>query len=178
MAFAVSLGGMKELEGKLNKLTTALKVDVSDEINASALKIENQAKRLAPVNFGQLRNSIALTKDGELTYSVAANASYSAYVEFGTGTKVQIPAGFESLAAKYRGKGGGTFDQLLENIKDWCRRKGIDEKLAYPIAVSIVRTGIKPQPYFIPAYLQNIPIYEKRLLKTLEREAKKYNAKK
>ena len=47
MAFAVSLGGMKELEGKLSKLSTALKVDVSDEINASALKIENQAKRLS-----------------------------------------------------------------------------------------------------------------------------------
>ena len=59
MAFAVSLSGMKELEGKLNKLTTALKEDVSNEINASALKIENQAKRLAPVNFGQLRNQIA-----------------------------------------------------------------------------------------------------------------------
>ena len=85
MAFAVSLSGMKELEGKLNKLTTALKEDVSNEINASALKIENQAKRLAPVNFGQLRNQIALTKDSELTYTVAANASYSAYVEFGTG---------------------------------------------------------------------------------------------
>jgi len=132
------------------------------------------------VNYGQLRLSIAKT---EATIQVNrslifSNAPYSAYVEFGTGTKVQIPAGFESLAAKYRGKGGGTFDQLLENIKDWCRRKGIDEKLAYPIAVSIVRTGIKPQPYFIPAYLQNIPIYEKRLVKTLEREAKKYNAKK
>ena len=75
MAFAVSLGGMKELEGKLNKLSTALKVDVSDEINASALKIENQAKRLAPVNFGQLRNSIALTKDGELTTSLLIQIS-------------------------------------------------------------------------------------------------------
>ena len=53
MAFAVSLSGMKQLEGKLDNLTTALKKDVGDEINASALKIENQAKKLAPVNLGQ-----------------------------------------------------------------------------------------------------------------------------
>jgi len=132
------------------------------------------------VNYGQLRLSIAKT---EATMQVNrslifSNAPYSAYVEFGTGTKVKIPAGFESLAAQFRGKGGGTFDQLLDNIKDWCRRKGIDEKLAYPIAVSIVKTGIKPQPYFIPAYLQNVPIYEKKLTTALAREVKKYNAKK
>ena len=66
MAFAVSLSGIKELEGKLNKLTTALQKDVSNEINATALNIENQAKKLAPINLGQLRNSIALTKDSEL----------------------------------------------------------------------------------------------------------------
>ena len=71
MAFAVSLSGIKELEGKLNKLTTALQKDVSNEINATALNIENQAKKLAPINLGQLRNSIALTKDSELTYTVA-----------------------------------------------------------------------------------------------------------
>lgn len=132
------------------------------------------------VNYGQLRLSIAKT-DATMQLNrslIFSNAPYSAYVEFGTGTKVKVPIGFESLAAQFRGKGGGTFDQLLDNIKDWCRRKGIDEKLAYIIAVSIIKTGIKPQPYFIPAYLQNVPIYEKRLLKSLERETKKYNAKK
>jgi len=76
MAFAVSLGGMKELEGKLKNLTTALKVDVGDEINSSVNTIRNNAIRLAPVNLGQLRGSIATDKESELTYSVAANDSF------------------------------------------------------------------------------------------------------
>ena len=162
MAFAVSLGGMKELEGKLNKLSTALKVDVSDEINASALKIENQAKRLAPVNLGQLRNSIALIKDGELTYSVAANASYSAYVEFGTGPQVNVPADFKSYAQQFKGKSGGSFKDMVEALTLWVKAKGIgngknQKGLAYIIALSILRKGLRPQPFLIPAYEQEKP---------------------
>ena len=162
MAFAVSLSGIKELEGKLNNLSTALKVDVSDEINASALKIENQAKRLAPVNFGQLRNSIALTKAGELTYSVAANASYSAYVEFGTGPQVNVPADFKSYAQQFKGKSGGSFKDMVEALTLWVKAKGIgngknQKGLAYIIALSILRKGLRPQPFLIPAYEQEKP---------------------
>jgi len=148
--------------------------------NSTADSIVADAKQRAPVNFGQLRLSIAKT-DATIQLNrslIFSNAPYSAYVEFGTGTKVKIPAGFESLAAKYRGKGGGSFDNLLDNIRDWCKKKGIDEKLAYPIAVSILRTGIKPQPYFIPAYLVGVASYAKKLSKSIEIETKKYNAKK
>ena len=170
MAFAVSLSGMKELEGKLNKLTTALKEDVSNEINASALKIENQAKRLAPVNFGQLRNQIALTKDSELTYTVAANASYSAYVEFGTGPQVNVPADFKSYAQQFKGKSGGKFKDMVEALTLWVKRKGIgngknDKGLAYIIALSILRKGMRPQPFLIPAYEMEKP----KLIKNLNK---------
>ena len=170
MAFAVSLSGMKELEGKLNKLTTALKEDVSNEINASALKIENQAKRLAPVNFGQLRNQIALTKDSELTYTVAANASYSAYVEFGTGPQVSVPADFTSYAQQFKGKSGGKFKDMVEALTLWVKRKGVgngknDKGLAYVIALSILRKGMRPQPFLIPAY----EIEKPKLIKNLNK---------
>ena len=162
MSFALSLSGIKELEGKLNKLSTALKVDVGDEINASALNIENQAKRLAPVNLGQLRNSIGLTKDGELTYSVAANASYSAYVEFGTGPQVNVPADFKSYAQQFKGKSGGSFKDMVEALTLWVKAKGIgngknQKGLAYIIALSILRKGLRPQPFLIPAYEQEKP---------------------
>jgi hypothetical protein len=148
--------------------------------NVVADSIVADAKQRAPSNFGQLRLSIAKT-DATIQLNrslIFSNAVYSPYVEFGTGTKVKIPAGFESLAAKYRGKGGGSFDDLLDSIRDWCKKKGIDDKLAYPIAVSILRTGIKPQPYFIPAYLIGVASYAKKLSKSIEIETKKYNAKK
>jgi len=172
MAFAVSLGGMKELEGKLKNLTTALKVDVGDEINASVIKIENQAKRLAPVNFGQLRGSIAHSKDSELIYSVAANASYSAYVEFGTGPQVNVPADFKSYAQQFKGKSGGKFKDMVEALTLWVKRKGIgngknDKGLAYVIALSILRKGMRPQPFLVPAYEMEKPKLIQRLNKLL-----------
>jgi len=172
MAFAVSLGGFKELEGKLKNLTTALKVDVGDEINASVIKIENQAKRLAPVNFGQLRGSIAHSKDSELTYSVAANASYSAYVEFGTGPQVNVPADFKSYAQQFKGKSGGKFKDMVEALILWVKRKGIgngknDKGLAYVIALSILRKGMRPQPFLVPAYEMEKPKLIQRLNKLL-----------
>jgi len=172
MAFAVSLSGFKELEGKLKNLTTALKVDAGDEINASVIKIENQAKRLAPVNFGQLRGSIAHSKDGELTYSVAANASYSAYVEFGTGPQVNVPADFKSYAQQFKGKSGGKFKDMVEALTLWVKRKGIgngknDKGLAYVIALSILRKGMRPQPFLVPAYEMEKPKLIQRLNKLL-----------
>jgi HK97 gp10 family phage protein len=162
MAFAVSLSGMKELEGKLDNLTIALKQGVSDEINASALKIQSDAKKLSPVNFGQLRNSIALTKDSELTYTVSANASYSAYVEFGTGPQVNVPADFKSYAQQFKGKSGGSFKDMVEALTLWVKAKGIgngknQKGLAYIIALSILRKGLRPQPFLIPAYEQEKP---------------------
>jgi HK97 gp10 family phage protein len=172
MAFAVSLSGFKELEGKLNNLSTALKVDVGDEINASALNIENHAKRLAPVNLGQLRGSIAHSKDSELTYSVAANASYSAYVEFGTGPQVNVPADFKSFAQQFKGKSGGKFNDMVEALTLWVKRKGVgngknDKGLAYVIALSILRKGMRPQPFLVPAYEMEKPKLIQRLNKLL-----------
>jgi HK97 gp10 family phage protein len=148
--------------------------------NSTADSIVADAKQRAPVNFGQLRLSIQnTTATIQLNRSlIFSNAPYSAYVEFGTGSKVKVPPGFEKLASEFKGKGGGSFDDFLDNIRDWCKKKGIDEKLAYPIAVSILRTGIKPQPYFIPAYLVGVANYAKKLSKSIEIETKKYNAKK
>ena len=48
-------------------------------------------------------------------------------------------------------KGKGNFEDGLESIKDWCRKKGIDVKLAYVIFVNILNKGIEPQPFLYPA---------------------------
>jgi HK97 gp10 family phage protein len=172
MAFVVNLNGLKQIQDKLKHIDDVLKKDVSDEINASALNIESQAKRLAPVNFGQLRNSIALTKDSDLTYTVAANASYAAYVEFGTGPQVNVPADFKTYAQQFKGKSGGKFKDMVEALTLWVKRKGIgngrnDKGLAYVIALSILRKGMRPQPFLIPAYEQEKPKLIQRLNKLI-----------
>lgn len=117
--------------------------------NVTADDIVTDAKTKAPVDLGQLRQSIGHTtaRVGYNKSFVFANAPYSAYVEFGTGGAVSVPKGFEPIAIQFKGKG-------------------------------IRKINLRPQPFLIPSYLQNIPIYEKRLRTALDREAKKYNAKK
>ena len=148
--------------------------------NETANKIANQARLRAPVDINQLRLSIGKTtaRVGFNTSVIFANAPYAGFVEFGTGSRVKIPKGFEELAAAQRGKASGNFDEFLDNIRDWCRKKGIDVKLAYIIAVSILRKGLKPQPYFIPSYLEGVQEYPKQLEKILAREVRNLNAKK
>ena len=138
------------------------------------------AKLKVVVDLGQLKQSI-----GKTTATIAinrslffANAPYAADVEFGTGARVSIPKGFEQMAAEFSGKSRGNFDTFVEAIREWCKRKGIDTKLAYIIAVSILRKGSNAQPFFIPSYLEGIQQYPKQLRKVLEVETRKYNAKK
>ena len=122
MAFSVNLNGLKDIQDALKNIDVKLKQDVGDEINASALKILTDAKRLAPVNFGQLRNQIALDPINNLTYAVEAKASYSAYVEFGTGPQVSVPADFTSYAAQFKGKKGGKFKDFVDALTLWVKR--------------------------------------------------------
>jgi hypothetical protein len=101
------------------------------------------------IDKGQLRLSIGKTlatiaSNRSIFFS---NAPYSAYVEFGTGSGVNIPKGFSYLAAPYKGKG-------------------------------IRRRDYGPKPFFIPSYLEGIQKYPKELLKVLEVQTRKYNAKK
>ena len=173
MAFVVNLSGLDSVQKALKNLDTNLKKEVSNEINASALKIQSSAKRLAPVNFGQLRSGINLIKSGDLTYSVESTASYSPYVEFGTGGKVSVPADFTAYAKQFKGGKGGKFKDMVDALTLWVKRKGIgngknDKGLAFVIARSILQKGLRPQPFLIPAYQEEKPKLIQRLKKLLD----------
>ena len=104
MAIGVNLTGIDSLKNTIQKLDEKLTKEVSNEINASSLKIQSDAKKLVPVDMGYLRNSIVLDGElGSLTYNVEARMPYAAYVEFGTGGKVSIPTGYEEYAALFKG---------------------------------------------------------------------------
>jgi HK97 gp10 family phage protein len=104
MAIGVNLTGIDSLKNTIQKLDEKLTKEVSNEINASSLKIQSDAKKLVPVDMGYLRNSIVLDGElGALTYNVEARMPYAAYVEFGTGGKVSIPSGYEEYAALFKG---------------------------------------------------------------------------
>jgi HK97 gp10 family phage protein len=173
MAFVVRLDNLKGIQDALKGIDSKLRQNVGDEINASALKILTDAKRLAPVNFGQLRNQIALEPINDLTFAVEAKASYSAYVEFGTGPQVNVPADFTAYAAQFKGKKGGKFKDFVDALTLWVKRKGIgdgknDKGLAYVIARSILQKGMRPQPFLIPSYETEKPKLIQRLKKLLD----------
>ena len=173
--FTFDIGNLTEVLKKLDTLDAKVQQGVKDEVNASALNIQSGAKRLAPVNFGQLRNSIYLKEQNVekgYIFTVGAKASYAPYVEFGTGGKVSIPAGFEELASGFKGKKAGTFKDMVQALTLWVRRKGIggsnDKATAYAIAISILRKGMRPQPFLIPSFQTEKPKMIKNILNVLK----------
>lgn len=75
-----------ELVEELTKeLSEAMAAAVSDAVIAAAARIEGRAKEMAPVDTGNLRNSIQHRQTGRFEAEVAAHAEYAAAVEFGTG---------------------------------------------------------------------------------------------
>lgn len=149
---------------------------IKNEINDSALKIQSNAKKLAPVNFGNLRNSIFVknySNSNGFIVSVGTNVSYAPYVEFGTGGKVSVPSGYADYAMQFKGKTGGKFIDMVKALAEWVSKKGItgtysvktqrrtgskstqnkqNLSMAYAIAISILRKGLRPQPFLIPAF--------------------------
>jgi HK97 gp10 family phage protein len=173
--FTFDITNISEVLGKLQSFDKKVQQDVKDEVNASALNIQSGAKRLAPVNLGQLRNSIYLKEqkvDKGFVFTVGSNASYAPYVEFGTGGKVSIPAGFEQLASGFQGKKAGTFKDMVQALTLWVRRKGIgggnDKSIAYAIAISILKKGMRPQPFLIPSFETEKPKMINNIKKAIE----------
>ena len=173
--FTFDIGNLSDVLKKLETLDIKVQQGVKDEISASALNIQSGAKRLAPVNFGQLRNSIYLKEqkvEKGIVFTVGAKASYAPYVEFGTGGKVSIPAGFEELANGFKGKKAGTFKDMVQALTLWVRRKGIgggnDKSIAYAIAISILKKGMRPQPFLIPSFETEKPKMINNIKKVIE----------
>ena len=187
--FVLNLSGMDNLTRRLKTIQDDLTKGVAEEISASTLKIEKDAKRNAPVNIGTLRQSIhgESTLNG-MTGKVIVDASYGAYVEFGTGGKVKIPAGYEQFAGQFKGKSGGSLEEFIKALTLWVKRKGLagtysvktsrrlgskslkqsqDEKLARFLAIKILKNGIRPQPFLIPAYEEEKPKLFDRLKRLL-----------
>jgi hypothetical protein len=121
------------------------------------------AKSLAPKDEGFLQNRITVKEISQLEYEYVAQDKKAAWLEFGTKKKVQIPSELSDVAQKYKGIGLGSGLNARQTIYDWCKRKGIPKEAWYPIYREIVTNGIKPHPYFFPAYNRVKPKLIKRI---------------
>lgn len=113
---------------------------INNEFKAFGQGTENEAKRLAPVNEGTLRESISATTSDKQV-AIAVNVDYAAYLEFGTKGFAQsyvagLPSDWQEFAAQYRGQGGGSFQEMLMRITMWVHSKGLGSGYQAPIGIT------------------------------------------
>lgn len=171
--------GVPELINRLRRISEDGKANARAIVGSIADMIVNDAKFAAPADLGKIRQgigkSIESNKDRVIA-TVFSNAPESPYQEFGTGGKVDVPAEMQDVASQFQGQSGGSMQDFILALTEWVKRHGLtgvysvkthkrntrlsntddDTKAAWAIARSILKNGLKPQPFLYPAYVANI----------------------
>jgi HK97 gp10 family phage protein len=198
--FKVKITGISSIEKQFTAAAEKIKDTVEQEMQAAAQDWVAGAVRDAPVDQGALKQSISYKKTGTQTgsgtlisFEIVAQRFYAPFVEFGTKGKYLPIPGTEKIAAEFKGYKGGDFMQLLRMILRWVKRKGItgtysvktrrrtgskinqfaeDYSAAWPIALSILKNGISPHPYFFKQQEIVWPAMIKRIQRVLQKDTK------
>ncbi len=98
--------GLQKFLSELKSYEGEKKKQVSNELKATQLDIISDAQAAAPVDFGNLRRTIRAGTVKEDSIEIEVGANYAAYVEFGTGTLVDISSdpGLREYEATFIGK--------------------------------------------------------------------------
>lgn len=181
-SFTIKIEGYDRLQQVLKDLPKKKLQQVEDAFETAAVNINRNQKRLAPTDFGAgggLLGAITFKKNPGIEYEMTAQRFYAAYLEFGTKNRVKIPAELQEVASQFKGKAtaGQSGQDFYDNILAWVKRKGItgvysvktrrrlkrqddnieDEQVAFAIYLSILRHGIRPQPFFFAPYFNERP---------------------
>jgi HK97 gp10 family phage protein len=106
MASEINVFGIDKLIGDLKAYSEKVEKGIDNAVKEAALNTETNAKMDCPVDMGILRNSIHTEAFQDATgqgYEVLTLVEYAPYVEFGTGTRVSIPTGYDEYAAQFKG---------------------------------------------------------------------------
>lgn len=162
----IEVKGFDALIKKFDTLSKENQAEVQSALNDWADRTASDAKSLVSSNSsdeGALLRSISPVY-GNGNASVVSTSKYAAYIEFGTRKFAtayvsSLPQDWDAYANTFKGPAanGGNFNDLLMSIMAWCRRKGIDDKAAYPIARKILIDGIKQRPFLYPSVNKNLP---------------------
>ncbi len=118
----------------LGQIPAAARARLSAVVHATAARIEARAKEQAPVDTGNLRNSIQHRQTGPMEAEVAAHAEYAAAVEFGTGVFSTDPDA----------------DKQPIVIEPKEKRALYWPGARHPVR-RVVQQGQPPRPYLVPA---------------------------
>lgn len=156
------------LDDHSDEVLSALEAALARGLEKCGLVGEGYAKKLCPVDTGNLRNSITHTViDSEKAAYIGTNSEYATYVEMGTG--VYGPAhtngywvyivGGTSNKSKHPGK-RYTFEEA-KRIVAILRKKGLDAHMT---------DGRKATPFIKPAVANHAEQYQKIIKRELKND--------
>lgn len=180
MPTTVTISGFKEFADKCKNISENMVQELDEAAKFAAATWEERAKLDAPKDVGFLAGGISSTQIRLGEYEIVSAKEYSAYMEWGTKGKVHVPAELSAYASQFKGKGVGDYYDFLNAILDWVKRKGLSTVinsytgkkvggkaakenlvvLAEAIALSILKKGVNPHPFF---FIQK-PLVEKQFL--------------
>lgn len=185
---SVQIIGLDKLIGQFATLGTQ-GLRMADAIIATNVDgMLNEAKASAPADLGRIRQMLGKEKIGDTNtvgYNFFCNALEAGFQEFGTGGKVDVPAEMSEIASSFQGYKGGNMAGFILALTGWVRRHGLtgtysikthkrtgttssnldaDTQAAWAIAKVILRDGLRPKPFFYPAFVNG----REKLLPALE----------
>lgn len=163
MPTTVTLSGFKEFEQKCKNIPQILMQELDGEVEDAARLWESLAVQAAPVDQGFLKGLISKQKITLGEWEVTSEAEHSAFLEFGTKTRVSVPAELQVYAMNF--KTGYTPGGAKKMIFAWMKRVGIVKEAWWVVFMSIIIKGIYPHPFFFPQK----PLAEKQFITGAQR---------
>lgn len=108
MKTKLKITGDKQLLKKIRAFGEEAETRIEGITQITANEIALKAIQNVPVNYGKIKQSISAQKETPLLYTVNVNElPIGAYVEFGTGAKVQVADEWKDLAWQFYVNGKG-----------------------------------------------------------------------
>jgi hypothetical protein len=188
--FSFKIQGIDQLQRKLATVPVKLQKEVGGEIEDSARKINSKQLRLVPIDEGGIKQATGYRKTKPLEFELFSGKQYTPFMEFGTKSRKQIPAELQDYAKQFNFKGPKIgFDAFFQIILAWVHRKGIagrfstktrkrvgakskqleeDFDVAWPIALSILKKGVHPHPFFFQPFFEERKALVDRVSKIID----------
>lgn len=170
MAVTVNILGIQKLISDLSSLSSEGDRMANAVVGVVSNQITNAQKLSAPTDLGTIRQNLGNRQISPALYEIFSNAPESPYQEFGTGPQVMV-GDHGAEAAEFQGTGTGDWNDFILALTDWVKRHGgaygssysiathkrtgnatanrdLDREAAIMIARSILKRGLKPQPFF------------------------------
>lgn len=144
----LQLTGDNEVRAALQRLGEVGRKHAEKAVHTTALALQNDAKKAAPVDTGALRASISWRKLGGYSAEVYTDKLYAAAVEYGRSAGRAMPP-------------TGALD-------GWMRRHGVDPSMSFAIRRAIGENGIAARPFLMPAFEAQKGPFEQRMRKALK----------